>query len=98
MARVFEALQRAQKHKKNNGEHDPLAAVTGTPATVGHDETNGFELPGLIGTPNGPRSNEGLLLPGGIARLQAEATPASNSSLLLPDHGKATTLPVVASG
>ncbi len=96
MARVFEALQRAQKHKKNHDVHDPLAAATGTPATVGQEETTGFELPARTGTPIGPRSNEGLLLPG-AARMQAETAYATNSSLLLPDHGKATTLPVVAS-
>jgi len=99
MARVFDALQRAQKRKKDLGEHDPLAAATGTPATVEQeDEKAGFELPARIGTPIGPRSNEGLLLPG-AARTQAESTPASNSaSLLLPEQGRATTLPVVAPG
>jgi protein-tyrosine kinase len=96
MARVFDALRRAQQRKKNNGGHDPLAETTGTPATVEPaNETNGFELPARIGTPIGPRSNEGLLLPG-AARTQVEPTPAPlSASLLAAENGEATTLPVV---
>jgi protein-tyrosine kinase len=97
MARVLDALRRDQQRKKTHGRHDPLAEATGTPATVEQaDETNSFELPARIGAPNGPRSNEGLLLPG-APLTQAETQPAPNtSSLLASENGRATSLPVIA--
>lgn len=98
MARVFDALRRDQQRKKTHGRHDPLAAATGTPATVEPAaENNQVELPARIGAPNGPRSNEGLLLPG-APPTQAETQPAPIAASRLPsENGQATNLPVVAS-
>ena len=75
MARVFDALRREQKRKKREGEHDPLArAILTEPEIEQEEETSGFDLEASIGTPVGPRSNEGMLLPG-VARTQVETTP-----------------------
>ena len=107
MARVFDALRRDQQHKKRLGKHDPLAEAIGTPATVEQtEESNGFELPTHIGAPVGPRSNEGLLLPG-AAHIQTETAPfahspaplapASNAARAAAETNGATTSLVVAS-
>ncbi|MBS1787945.1 MAG: CpsD/CapB family tyrosine-protein kinase [Acidobacteria bacterium] len=67
MSKVYEALLRQQQvEKKEETARDPLAAETGSPDSL---EKNGqenvepanFELPSVIGTPVGPRSNEGAL-------------------------------------
>lgn len=67
MSKVYEALLRQQQIEKN-GEtaRDPLAVETGSPDGLeknGHEnaEPANFELPSVIGTPVGPRSNEGAL-------------------------------------
>jgi protein-tyrosine kinase len=75
MARVFDALRREQKRKKRVGEHDPLArAILTEPEIEQEEETGGFDLDAHIGTPAGPRTNEGMLLPG-VARAQIETAP-----------------------
>ncbi len=76
MARVFDALRRDQKRKKRDGgAHDPLArAILTESASEPAAEYGGFDLDARIGTPDGPRTNAGLLLPG-AARIQAENTP-----------------------
>jgi capsular exopolysaccharide synthesis family protein len=66
MSKVFEALKRQRENEKNNGSRDPLAAETGAPdALVGdedrEDANPGFDLPSVIGTPTGPRSNDGMV-------------------------------------
>lgn len=74
MARVFDALRREQKRKKREGEHDLLArAILTEPEIEQEEEIGGFDLDAPIGTPAGPRSNEGMLLPG-AARTQVETT------------------------
>lgn len=67
MSKVYEALLRQQQIEKNGDTaRDPLAAETGSPDGLeenGHTniEASNFELPSVIGTPVGPRSNEGAL-------------------------------------
>ncbi len=70
MSKVFEALLRQQQSEQNgNVTHDPLAAETGSPESFSANGESGetsldsipFELPSVIGTPVGPRSNEGAL-------------------------------------
>jgi protein-tyrosine kinase len=81
MARVFDALRREQKRKKRVGEHDPLARAILTEAEIERQEETGeFDLDAPIGTPVGPRSNEGMLLPG-AARAQAETTPLAHTAI-----------------
>jgi protein-tyrosine kinase len=88
MARVFDALRRAQKYKKREGTHDPLAQtiqVEPEAAIEQAEELAALEAASRIGTPTGPRSNEGMLLPGAARSLsdpsasqpmrQATATP-----------------------
>lgn len=101
MARVFDALRREQKRKKRAGEHDPLARTILTDAaSEQEEETSGFDLDAPIGTPAGPRSNEGMLLPG-VARGQVETTPlpptvTNAPPLTLPVTVPAAIAPVIA--
>ena len=85
MARVFDALRRDQKRKKSAGEHDPLARTILHEATPEpeEEEVTGFELTTRIGAPTGPRSNEGMLLPGAARALtETEPLPAAPSAAL----------------
>lgn len=92
MARVFDALRREQKRKKREGEHDPLArAILTEPEIEQEEEIGGFDLDAPIGTPAGPRSNEGMLLPG-TARTQVESTPPAHTAI----HTAPATMPVTA--
>ncbi len=95
MARVFDALRRDQKRKKRAGEHDPLARTILTEAESEQEENNsGFELDSRIGTPAGPRSNEGMLLPG-AARTQVETAPLPPATApVLPISSVAAAAPV----
>ena len=70
MSKVFEALLRQQQSEQNgDAAHDPLAASIGSPESVSangdaveaHADSLTFELPSVIGTPVGPRSNEGAI-------------------------------------
>lgn len=70
MSKVFEALLRQQQSEQNgDAAHDPLAASIGSPESVSangdsveaHTDSITFELPSVIGTPVGPRSNEGAI-------------------------------------
>ncbi|MDX2041833.1 MAG: CpsD/CapB family tyrosine-protein kinase [Acidobacteriota bacterium] len=81
MSKVFEALLRQQQSEQNgNATHDPLAAETGSPESFSANGESGessldsipFELPSVIGTPVGPRSNEGAL----FASLHQPAAPS----------------------
>lgn len=69
MSKVFEALRRQQQNEKDNEfGRDPLAARVGTPEAPISNKTwdhidEGFGLPSMIGVPDGPRSNEGMVLP-----------------------------------
>ena len=75
MARVFDALQREQQRKLRAGEHDPLARTILTEPDLEQEEENGgFDFDVRIGTPTGPRTNEGMLLPG-AAWAQMENSP-----------------------
>jgi capsular exopolysaccharide synthesis family protein len=79
MARVFDALQREQKRKKREGAHDPLAqSIVVDIEAQRPDELAEFDPATPIGTPSGPRSNEGMLLPGATRPLNdlAEVAPA----------------------
>lgn len=90
MARVFDALRREQKRKKREGEHDPLArAILTEPEIEQEEEIGGFDLDAPIGTPAGPRSNEGMLLPG-TARTQVESAPPAHTAI----HTAPATMPV----
>lgn len=97
MARVFDALRREQKRKKRVGEHDPLArAILTEPEIEQEEETGGFDFDAPIGTPAGPRSNEGMLLPG-VARTQVETVPLSPAvTLTAPIATPVATAPVSA--
>lgn len=70
MSKVFEALLRQQQSEQNgDAAHDPLAAKIGSPESGSvngdsaetHEDSIPFELPSVIGTPVGPRSNEGAI-------------------------------------
>jgi len=70
MSKVFEALLRQQQSEQNGDTaHDPLAANIGSPEPVlangesveAHADSPPFELPSVIGTPVGQRSNEGAI-------------------------------------
>ncbi|MFN0108000.1 MAG: polysaccharide biosynthesis tyrosine autokinase [Blastocatellia bacterium] len=66
MSKVYEALLRQQQVEQNGDTtRDPLAENTGSPdEALIETEENGlphFELPSVIGSPIGPRSNEGAL-------------------------------------
>ena len=70
MSKVFEALLRQQQSEQNgDAASDPLAAKIGSPESVSvnsdsaeaHADSIPFELPSVIGTPVGPRSNEGAI-------------------------------------
>jgi capsular exopolysaccharide synthesis family protein len=65
MTRVFEALRREQESRKKTAIRDPLAAETGAPGEAPEAETGAaeFEESPLIGSPTGPRSNEGMVFP-----------------------------------
>ncbi|MBI1764323.1 MAG: CpsD/CapB family tyrosine-protein kinase [Acidobacteria bacterium] len=99
MARVFDALRREQKRKKRVGEHDPLArAILSEPESEQEAEVGGFDLDAPIGTPAGPRSNEGMLLPG-IGRAQVETAPLSQTATITTPAAAApvnTSTPVTA--
>ncbi|MBL8191109.1 MAG: hypothetical protein JNK38_24035, partial [Acidobacteria bacterium] len=70
MSKVFEALLRQQQSEQNgDAASDPLAAKIGSPESASvngdsaeaHADSIPFELPSVIGTPVGPRSNEGAI-------------------------------------
>jgi protein-tyrosine kinase len=73
MSRVFEALQRQLQNENNSIEHrDPLASKVGTPddpvgsefhPAVERDASALFDPASAIGSPAGPRSNEGTIIP-----------------------------------
>jgi len=79
MTRVFEALKREQKRKKEEAGRDPLAAESDapqdvppnvapnapedTPKTDSEAAAVEFELPLVIGSPVAPRPNEGIIPP-----------------------------------
>lgn len=80
MSKVFEALLRQQQSEQNSRTAtDPLAEQTGLPNGLPDGlEANGhadFELPSVIGTPVGPRSNEGALFASFNQQLSSEASP-----------------------
>lgn len=80
MSKVFEALLRQQQSEQNSGTAtDPLAEQTGLPNGLPDGlEANShadFELPSVIGTPVGPRSNEGALFASFNQQLPNEASP-----------------------
>ncbi|HQR35028.1 MAG TPA: CpsD/CapB family tyrosine-protein kinase [Blastocatellia bacterium] len=89
MSKVYEALLRQQQIEKNGDTaRDPLAAETGSPDS--HDENRqtdaealNFELPSVIGSPVGPRSNEGALFstfnhqPGNDVPVNSPQSPAT---------------------
>jgi receptor protein-tyrosine kinase/non-specific protein-tyrosine kinase len=82
MSKVFEALQRQQQQEqKNDAARDPLAAETGAPDLAAENGEAHFELPSVIGTPVGPRSNEGAVF-----------TPLNHSALndAIPAETKTT--------
>lgn len=60
MGRVLEALQRQQDNQGTPG--DPLAEAINTPDQVTDEQIPHFDLPDRIGTPIGPRSNDGSTL------------------------------------
>jgi protein-tyrosine kinase len=94
MARVFDALRREQKRKKRADAHDPLAQTitihTDAESLQAAEATVEFESTSPIGTPTGPRSNAGMLLPGaarGLAEtapLLAVTAPLASPPLTLP--------------
>ena len=57
MGRVLEALQRQQDNEETYP--DPLAAKVSSPEIVSDAAIPSFEMPDRIGSPIGPRSNEG---------------------------------------
>ncbi len=86
MARVFDALRREQKRKKREGGvHDPLARTILTEPELDQDEEHGgFDLDATIGTPAGPRTNEGMLLPGAARRLMEDAPAPQATAPVIP--------------
>ena len=77
MARVFDALRREQQRKKREGAHDPLAeSIVVETEVLRPDEVTEFDPAAPIGTPVGPRSNEGMLLPGAARTLSEPANTA----------------------
>jgi protein-tyrosine kinase len=74
MSKVFEALQRQQQHEHSTiSNRDPLAPKIGTPDLPAGDEVRttemddtvaeGYDPSQPIGSPAGPRSSEGAIIP-----------------------------------
>src|SRR5262245_45804226 len=78
MSKVFEALQRQLKHGKHTiSNRDPLAAQVGAPdlpsGEAGNEvhpmtakevaESGEYDQAQVIGSPAGPRSNDGAIIP-----------------------------------
>lgn len=96
MARVFDALRREQQRKKREGAHDPLAqSIIVETEVLRPDEVTEFDPAAPIGTPSGPRSNEGMLLPGAARTLTEPA--AETATTPLPVTSPAVTAPVIRS-
>jgi len=96
MARVFDALRREQKRKKREGAHDPLAeSIVVETEVLRPDELTEFDPTAPIGTPVGPRSNEGMLLPGATRTLSEPASAAANTPIATAHV--AVTTPVIQS-
>lgn len=86
MGRILDALQRQQENQGQ--ENDPLAEKMMTPEQV-VDDTPGFELPDRIGSPMGPRSNEGAAITFFSEEDLARSTPG------LPDYSNGVFAPPV---
>ena len=94
MSKVFEALERHQKQRRNDNGRDPLAVETGAPDYdldkqvngAGREHAEPFELPSDIGAPVGPRSNDGLIFPSLNAELWERRAGAAVEAASATEH------------
>lgn len=87
MSKVYEALLRQQQVEQNGDTaRDPLAENTGSPNELPNvleeNEPPHFELPAVIGSPIGPRSNEGALF--STVNAHSLTEPAIENTAALP--------------
>ncbi len=86
MGRVLEALQRQQDKEENYS--DPLTAKVSSPEIVSDAAIPSFEMPDRIGSPIGPRSNEGTSMTffseEELARASDEFGDFGRSSSIMP--------------
>ena len=86
MGRVLEALQRQQDNEETYP--DPLAAKVSSPEIVSDAAIPSFEMPDRIGSPIGPRSNEGTSMTffseEELSRTVDEFSDFGQSSSILP--------------
>lgn len=95
MARVFDALRREQQRKKREGAHDPLAQrLRSTATNEAEPEPPEFDPAAPIGTPVGPRSNEGMLLPGAARTISATSPEPAPTIQTVAPAPTSTTAPV----